>query len=59
MTGVLTALTTFVLLELLVWGMRLPAGNDRLDTFYGIGVADWVTGFWGCSPSSSEDTSPA
>ncbi len=46
-TGVLTALTTFLLLELLVWGMRLPAGSDRLDTSYGIGVADWVTGFLG------------
>ena len=59
LTGVLTALTTFLLLELLVWGMRLPAGSDRLDTSYGIGAADWVTGFWGCSPSSSGDTSPA
>ena len=47
LTGVLTALTTFLLLELLVWGMRLPAGSDRLDTSYGIGVADWVTGFLG------------
>ena len=47
MSGLLTALTTFLLLELLVWGMRLPAGSDRLDTFYGIGVADWVTGFLG------------
>ena len=40
LTGVLTTLTTFLLLELLVWGMRLPAGSDRLDTSYGIGVAD-------------------
>jgi hypothetical protein len=40
-------LTAFLLLELLVWGMRLPAGSDRLDTSYGIGVADWVTGFLG------------
>lgn len=47
LTGVLTALTTFLLLELLVWGMRLPAGSDRLDTSYGIGAADWVTGFLG------------
>ena len=47
LTGVLTALTTFLLLELLVWGMRLPAGSDRLDTSYGIGVADWVTGLLG------------
>jgi hypothetical protein len=47
LTGVLTTLTTFLLLELLVWGMRLPAGSDRLDTSYGIGVADWVTGFLG------------
>ena len=47
LTGLLTALTTFLLLELLVWGMRLPAGSDRLDTSYGIGVADWVTGFLG------------
>ncbi len=46
-SGVLTALTTFLLLELLVWGMRLPAGSDRLDTSYGIGAADWVTGFLG------------
>jgi hypothetical protein len=27
--------------------MRLPAGSDRLDTSYGIGVADWVTGLLG------------
>ena len=47
LTGLLTALTTFLLLELLVWGMRLPAGSDRLDTSYGIGAADWVTGFLG------------
>ncbi len=47
LSGLLTALTTFLLLELLVWGMRLPAGSDRLDTSYGIGVADWVTGFLG------------
>lgn len=47
LSGVLTALTTFLLLELLVWGMRLPAGSDRLDTSYGIGAADWVTGFLG------------
>ncbi len=47
LTGVLTALTTFLLLELLVWGMRLPVGSDRLDTSYGIGAADWVTGFLG------------
>lgn len=47
LTGVLTALTTFLLLELLVWGMRLPAGSDRLDTSYGIGAADWLTGFLG------------
>ena len=47
LTGALTALTTFLLLELLVWGMRLPAGSDRIDTSYGIGAADWVTGFLG------------
>lgn len=47
LTGVLTALTTFLLLELLVWGLRLPAGSDRLDTSYGIGAADWMTGFLG------------
>lgn len=47
LVGALTALTTFLLLELLVWGMRLPAGSDRLDTSYGIGVADWVTGLLG------------
>ena len=47
LSGVLTALTTFLLLELLVWGMRLPAGSDRMDTSYGIGAADWVTGFLG------------
>lgn len=47
LSGLLTALTTFLLLELLVWGMRLPAGSDRLDTSYGIGVADWVTGLLG------------
>ena len=47
LTGVLTALTTFLLLELLVWGMGLPAGSDRLDTSYGIGAADWMTGFLG------------
>jgi hypothetical protein len=47
LTGVLTALTAFSLLELLVWGMRLPAGSDRLDISYGIGVAGWVTGFLG------------
>jgi hypothetical protein len=45
--GALTALTAFLLLKLLVWGMRLPAGSDRLDTSYGIGVADWVTGLLG------------
>ena len=47
MVGVLAALTTFLLLELLVWGMGLPTGSDRLDTSYGIGAADWVTGFLG------------
>jgi hypothetical protein len=47
LTGVLTALTTCLLLELLVWGMRLPTGSDWLDTSYGIGVADWVTSFLG------------
>lgn len=47
LSGLLTALTTFLLLELLAWGMRLPAGSDRLDTSYGIGAADWVTGFLG------------
>ncbi len=39
LSGLLTALTTFLLLELLVWGMRLPAGSDRLDASYGLGVA--------------------
>lgn len=47
LVGVLTALTTFLLLELLVWGLGLPAGSDRLDTSYGVGPADWVTGFLG------------
>ena len=47
LTGLLTALTTFLLLELLVWGMGLPAGSDRLGTSYGIGPPDWVTGFLG------------
>ena len=47
LVGVLTALTTFLLLELLVWGIGLPVGSDRLDTSHGRGAADWVTAIVG------------